>query len=102
MDVAKLLSAVALRRTSVTVADQTVIVREPSVLERGDYRDKVKAGSHAEGLSLLVHRCTIHEDGSPVFTAEEAATFTNGGAAALGLLSALIDLMTAEGDAKNV
>lgn len=95
-----LLKAGALRTRELTVAGQTVVVREPSALDNveqrfilrpdGDKSPPPNLELQRKGLAYLVWQCVLDTDGRQVFTQEQAAEIVGGNnEVALPIISAI-------------
>ncbi len=67
----KLLEIAALARTVVAVAGEDLIVREPSYLQRMAYAKRLK-DDPTDAIAYLITATVIKEDGTPVYTKDEA------------------------------
>lgn len=84
------LAAVAtLKRTTVAVEGENVLVREPSAQEEIEYREIRKVGRNSEAspelpeqvnkaIAFLLTHCVINEDGTSAVTEEQAAVIATG------------------------
>lgn len=69
----RLLELATVRTELVTIAGETVTVREPSALETIEYRSRLqKKDGMAEAVSYLIGACVVDDKGAPIWTPEEA------------------------------
>lgn len=87
----RLLEIAALQETTVTIAGETLRIREPNGLQMMEYRN-IRAGQRANpetgalevkgdlvaAIAHLVHHCVIDAEGKPIYTKEEALTLAGG------------------------
>lgn len=72
-----LLALAELRRITVDVDGNPVVVREFSALEKADF-DALKDESKSAAVAYLLGKCVLNEDGSPRFTEEQALQIASG------------------------
>lgn len=67
-----------LRRKTIQLADETVVLVEPTGLIHGEYRDMLKKGDRRQALARLILVCCEDTDGKPFFDEEEALIIASG------------------------
>lgn len=101
MDVSKVLAASAVRRKSIKLAGESVLLREPGALQWSEYRDLLKSDKLRDGFIYLLGICVINEDGTPALDKNQLAQIVDGSNSVIvPLVDAISDWATV--DAKKV
>lgn len=73
----KLLELASLAEKTITIAGESLRIREPNGLQMMEYRSLRKTDL-AGAVAALIHACVVDEANKPVYTLEEAKTLANG------------------------
>lgn len=67
-----------LRRTTIEIAGERVVLVEPTALINSEYRNLIRDGKRREGLAHLIQHSCEDEDGGQFFDHDEAMTVAGG------------------------